>query len=97
MDIDLPKAQTIANAVGNTGWNMSKQDYNGWFYFDKNGSTYGQIQVANSSKPSSSSSSSSTSKTDSPKTGVTGVGAAMAVLALAAASAYVARSRKDEE
>ena len=49
IDVDLPSAQTIANAVGNTSWNMEDKDDKGWFYFDKNGSTYGQTQVANDS------------------------------------------------
>ena len=49
IDVDLPMAQDIANAVGNTGWNMEDNNYDGWFYFDKNGSSYGQTQVANSS------------------------------------------------
>ena len=49
VDVDLPMAQDIANAVGNTGWNMEDKNYDGWFYFDKNGSSYGQTQVANTS------------------------------------------------
>jgi len=49
VDVDLPIAQDIANAVGNTGWNMEDKNYDGWFYFDKNGSSYGQTQVANTS------------------------------------------------
>ena len=48
-DVDLPMAQDIANAVGNTGWNMEDKNLDGWFYFDKNGSSYGQTQVANTS------------------------------------------------
>ena len=53
IDIDLPKAQDIANAVGNTGWKEEDKNYNGWFYFDPKNSTYGQTQVATSSKLSS--------------------------------------------
>lgn len=49
IDVDLPSAQTIANAVGNTGWNMEDKNSDGWFYLDKNGSTYGQTQVLNAS------------------------------------------------
>ena len=49
VDVDLPMAQDIANAVGNTGWNMEDKNLDGWFYFDKNGSSYGQTQVANTS------------------------------------------------
>ena len=29
--VDLPKAQAIADAVGNTGWNTTSNDFNGWF------------------------------------------------------------------
>ena len=47
IDIDLPMAQDIANAVGNTGWNMEDKNFNEWFYLDKNGNAYGQVQVAN--------------------------------------------------
>ena len=49
VDVDLPMAQDIANAVGNTGWNMEDKNYDGSFYFDKNGSSYGQTQVAKAS------------------------------------------------
>ena len=49
IDVDLPMAQDIANAVGNTGWNMEDKNYDGWFYFDPNNGTYGQTQVANAS------------------------------------------------
>ena len=49
IDVDLPMAQDIANAVGNTSWKVGTKNYDEWFYFDKNGSNYGQTQVANSS------------------------------------------------
>ena len=49
IDIDLPMAQDIANAVGNSSWKVEDKNYDGWFYFDKNGSSYGQTQVANAS------------------------------------------------
>ena len=48
-DVDLPMAQDIANAVGNTGWNMEDKNYDGWFCFDPSNGTYGQTQVANAS------------------------------------------------
>jgi hypothetical protein len=47
--VDLPMAQDIANAVGNTGWNMEDKSYDGWFYFDLSNGTYGQTQIANTS------------------------------------------------
>ena len=53
LDVDLPMAQDIANAVGNTEWKVGTKNYDGWFYFDKNGSSYGQTQVANASNLSS--------------------------------------------
>ena len=31
LDIDLPSAQAIANAVGNTSWNMEDKNYDDWF------------------------------------------------------------------
>ena len=50
--VDLPSAQDIADAVGNTSWKVSEKDYNGWFYLDDNNGTYGTTPVANSSNPS---------------------------------------------
>ena len=47
LDVDLPSAQDIANAVGNTSWKVEDKDYIDWFYFDKNNGSYGQTQVAN--------------------------------------------------
>ena len=49
LDIDLPSAQDIANAVGNTSWKVEDKNYDGWFYLDPSNGTYGQTQVANSS------------------------------------------------
>ena len=49
LDIDLPSAQDIANAVGNTSWKVEDNNYDGWFYLDPSNGTYGQTQVANSS------------------------------------------------
>ena len=31
VNVELPRAQDIADAVGNTGWNLADKDYNGWF------------------------------------------------------------------
>jgi len=49
LDVDLPIAKDVANAVGNTGWNMEDRNYDGWFYFDPSNGTYGQTQVAKAS------------------------------------------------
>ena len=49
IDVDLPMAQDIANAVGNTEWNMEDKNSDEWFFIDKNGSSYGQTRVATSS------------------------------------------------
>ena len=47
--IDLPGAQEIADAVGNTGWRLESKNCDGWFYLDSNNGVYGQTQIANSS------------------------------------------------
>ena len=39
IDIDLPMAQDIANAVGNTSWKVGTKNYNDWFYFDNKAQT----------------------------------------------------------
>ena len=46
---DLPKAQDIANAVGNTSWHVEEKDYANWFCFGGNyaiscGSNSGTLQ-----------------------------------------------------
>ena len=50
LNVDLPEAQAIANAVGRTEWKAAENS--NWWYFDKNGDSYGQTQVATSSNPS---------------------------------------------
>lgn len=54
-DIDLPRAQDIANAVGNTSWNVGSKNAGQWFNLDPNPSTgaFGQTQIANADNPSS--------------------------------------------
>ena len=48
-DVTLPKAQDIADAVGNTSWNVDTATADSWFYLDKyNGDFQNSIQVANS-------------------------------------------------
>ena len=49
--VELPKAQDIADAVGNTGWDLQDKDYNGWFCLatktqDHSGSPYCDNQSA---------------------------------------------------
>ena len=34
--VELPRAQDIADAVGNTGWKTAEKDYNGWFCLETN-------------------------------------------------------------
>ena len=52
--VDNPKAEDIANAVGNTGWNVSTATTDNKFYFDKyNGNYQNSTQVANASNRSS--------------------------------------------
>ena len=34
--VELPRAQDIADAVGNTSWNLQDKDYNGWFCLETN-------------------------------------------------------------
>ena len=53
IDIDLPLAQDIANAVGNTSWKVEDKDQNGWFYLDPKNGVHGHTQVANSTNKSS--------------------------------------------
>ena len=36
VDVELPRAQDIADAVGNTGWNTAEKDYNEWFCLETN-------------------------------------------------------------
>ena len=52
LDIDLPMAQDIANAVGNTSWKVADQTQDGWFYLDKNGDTYGHTKVSTANNKS---------------------------------------------
>ncbi len=46
LDIDLPMAQDIANAVGFTEWRVEDKNQHGWFYFDGSGDDR-RTQVAN--------------------------------------------------
>ena len=48
VDVELPNAEDIAKAVGNTEWNTSSD----LFYFDSNNGVYGNNQVANATNPS---------------------------------------------
>ncbi len=49
LDVDLPSAQDIANAVGNTSWKIEDKNASGWFYLDSKNEIYGQTQVASAS------------------------------------------------
>ena len=48
LKVDNPDVQDIANAVGNTSWDVNSATINNWFYFDKyNGVYQNSVQVAN--------------------------------------------------
>ena len=47
VDVDLPSAQQIADAVGNTSFDVNTAVLNDWFYFDKYNGSYGHTQVSN--------------------------------------------------
>ena len=50
--VDIPSAQAIANAVGNTSWNVNTAKTTNAFFLDPKNGTFGNTQVANSSNPS---------------------------------------------
>ena len=50
ISVGLPGAQDIANAVGNTSWDVTTAVQSNWFYLDPSNGTYGQTKVVSSSR-----------------------------------------------